>query len=157
MKRKKKKFRLNRKVWIEPRMMESEVFRSLSSKAMWVLLRFRQKITWEDTKTSSRRKVRIYHDEGLIFTYSEADEFGISRAQFHRILKLLVAKGFIDVQHQGGCYGRDYSRYKLVDRWKKYGTPEFEEKTKKRVLQAGLDVQSRKAQKKEKRTKTKVN
>ena len=157
MKRKKKKFKLNRKVWMEPQMMESAAFRSLSSKAMWVLLRFLQKRTWEDTKTSSRRKKRIYHDEDLVLTYSEAIEFGISRAQFHRILKLLVAKGFIDVQHQGGCYGRDYSRYKLVDRWKKYGTSEFAEKTKKRVLQAGLDVQSRKAQKKEKRTKTKAN
>ena len=101
--------------------------------------------------------MRTYHYDGLIFTYSEAREYGISRAQFHRIIKQLVAKGFIDVQHQGGCYGRDYSRYKLVDRWKKYGTPEFVEIIKKRVLQAGLDVQSRKAQKKEKRTKTKVN
>jgi len=146
-----KKFRLKRKAWIEPDMMESEAFRSLSGKGMWVLLRFYQKRTWEKGKTSSRRRVTIYQTDGLVFTYVEALEFGISKAQFHRIIKELVEKGFIEVQHQGGGVGRDYSRYRLSDGWKKYGTPEFEKVTKRRVLQQGLDVQTWKAKREEER------
>jgi len=144
-----RKFRLKRKVWIEPDMMESEAFRSLSAKAMWVLLRFYQKRTWEKGKTSSRHKVTIYQNDGLVFTYAEALAFGISRAQFHRIIIDLVEKGFIEVQYQGGGVGRDYSRYGLSDGWKKYGTPEFKKGTKRRVLQQGLDVQTWKARREE--------
>ena len=50
--------------------------------------------------------------------------------------------GFIDVEHQGGGLARDYSLYALSERWRDYGTVNFEEVTKKRVLQPGLDVQS---------------
>jgi len=144
--KKKRKFRLKRKVWIDPDMMESEVYRSLSSKAMWVLQRFHQKLTWSDVKIGGQKK-RVYNNGGLSFTYSEANHFGISTAQFHRILKVLVEKGFTDPEHRGGGLGRDYSLYKLSKRWMKWGTPEFENKTLERVLQSGLDVQSRKAAK----------
>jgi hypothetical protein len=144
--KKERKFRLKRKVWIGPDMMESEVYRSLSSKAMWVLQRFHQKRTWSDVRVGGRKQT-VYDNGGLSFTYSEANHFSISTAQFHRILKVLVAKGFIDVEHRGGGLGRDYSRYKLSERWRKWGTPEFENKTLERVLQSGLDVQSRKAAK----------
>ena len=146
MKRRKKKYQLKRKVWISPEMMESEVYRSLSSKAMWVLQRFHQKRTWSDAKVGGRKQ-RVYDNGGLSITYSEANHFGISTAQFHRILKILVEKGFIDTEYRGGGFGRDYSRYGLSERWLKWGTPEFEAKTLERVLQAGLDVQSRKAAK----------
>jgi hypothetical protein len=144
--KKKPKFSLKRKVWIDPEMMESEVYRSLSSKAMWVLQRFHQKCTWSDIKVGGRKQ-RVYENGGLSFTYTEANHFGISTAQFHRILKNLVEKGFIDPEHRGGGLGRDYSRYGLSERWRKWGTPEFERKAMERVLQAGLDVQSRKAAK----------
>jgi hypothetical protein len=153
MKNRRKKYSLKRKVWIEPEMMESKVFRSLSSKAMWVLLRFLQKITWEKRKMSgSATKLNIYEKGGLVFTYDEAIQFGISRSRFHYIIRELVEKGFIEIEHQGGCYGRDYSRYKLSDRWRTWGTPEFQTITKNRVLQAGLDVQSRKMAKLKKGT-----
>ena len=153
MKNRRKKYSLKRKVWIEPEMMESKVFRSLSSKMMWVLLRFLQKITWEKRKMSgSATKLNIYEKGGLVFTYDEAIQFGISKSRFHIIIKELVEKGFIDIEHQGGCYGRDYSRYKLSERWHKWGTAEFEKVTKQRVLQSGLDVQSRKKAKSKKGT-----
>jgi len=56
-----------------------------------------------------------------------------------------VEVGFLDVDHQGGFYGRDYSRYRLSARWRDYGTPDFRVRKKERVLQPGLDVQSHKA------------
>ncbi|MEE9532020.1 MAG: hypothetical protein V3W52_13570 [Syntrophobacteria bacterium] len=138
MKKSKKTWRLNRKAWIEPDMMESGAFRSLSKKQLLVLLRFQQKITW-----SGRGNRMVYHCDDLAFTYAEAEYLGISRSTFHRSLKALVEKGFIDIEHQGGAYGRDYSRYALSNRWKKYGTEKFEKVSKNRVLQQGLDVQAR--------------
>jgi hypothetical protein len=149
MRSRKKNFHLKRKVWIDPDMMESEVYRSLSSKAMWALQRFIQKCSWSKVKVGGRKQT-VYENGGLSFPYSEANHFGISTAQFHRILKTLVEKGFIDVEHRGGGLGRDYSRYKLSERWRKWGTPEFEDETLERVLQSGLDVQSRKAAKSKK-------
>jgi response regulator of citrate/malate metabolism len=146
MKSRKKKFHLKRKAWVESDMMESEVYRSLSSKAMWALQRFYQKRTWSDVKIRGRKK-RVYENGGLSFTYTEAKYYGISKAQFHRILKILVEKGFIDVEYRGGGLGRDYSRYALSERWRKWGTPEFKKRIMERVLQAGMDVQSRKAAK----------
>jgi len=138
VKNSKKKWRLNRKVWIEPDMMESVSFRSLSKTQLLVLLRFLQKISW-----SGKGKSRVYDCGNLVFTYAEAEYRGISRSTFHRSIKALVEKGFIDIEHQGGAYGRDYSRYALSNRWKKYGTEGFEKVSKNRVLQQGLDVQAR--------------
>ncbi|BEQ14434.1 hypothetical protein FAK_15000 [Desulfoferula mesophila] len=112
---------------------------------MWALLRFIQKCTWEKIKIRGGKTRTIYQKEGLSFSYAEAKEFGISTAQFHRILKLLVELGFLDPEHRGGAYGRDYSRYALSDRWRNYGQPDFEFKTLERVLRPGHDVQSRMA------------
>lgn len=124
-------------------MFESAAFRSLSSKAMWALLRFLQKRTWEKAKIGRGKTQTIYQTEGLSFSYTEAEAFGISKAQFHRILKKLVERGFLDPEHRGGAYGRDYSRYAMSDRWRNYGQPNFEFKTLERVLLPGHDVQSR--------------
>ena len=143
---KKRKYRLRRKAWVEPEMMESEAFRSLSSKAMWVLLRFMQKQTWGEMKTGGR-KVRVYENSGLTFTYAEANHFGFSNATFYRAIRALVERGLLDVEHRGGTFGqgeiKDYTRFKLSDRWKAWGTPEFVAKEFKRLRYKGMDVQSR--------------
>ncbi len=137
---KSKKYEIRRNVWLDHEMMCSKLFRLLSAKTAWVLLRFLQKRKW--SYTDKRKRNRIYDDKGIVFTYAEANHFGISTSQFHTIIKKLVELGFIDVYHQGGAYGRDYSQYSISDRWRKYGTPEFKEIIKKRVLQGGLDVRS---------------
>jgi len=113
---------------------------SLSAKAMWVLQRFMQKRKW--TKTGGRKKQILYDNTGLCFTYAEAKYFNISTSQFHTILKHLIEVGFLDVEHQGGAYGRDYSRYRLSDRWRNYGTSLFKRVEKQRRLPPGHDVRS---------------
>ena len=105
---KKKRKKLKRKAWIEPEMMESEVFRSLSGTAMWILLRFNQKREWNDTKIAGR-KTRVYQEGGLTFPYSEAEAFGISNATFYRAIKTLVERGFLDVEHRGGTFGTQHA------------------------------------------------
>ena len=150
MARKKKKFKLNRKAWIEPEMMESKAFRSLSGRAMWVLLRFTQKQTWTERKVGGR-KIRIYENNGLTFTYTEAKYFDIPASTFLRSIKVLVERGFLDVEHRGGTFGygeiRDYSRYKLSNRWKAWDTDDFEMKEFKRLKYESMDVQTRMKQK----------
>lgn len=55
MSKKKKPRQLGRKAWVEPEMMVSEVFRSLSGTAMWVLLRFIQKCEWSTIRLNGKK------------------------------------------------------------------------------------------------------
>lgn len=132
---------LKRQVRMEGDMLESEAFLGLSGKAMWVLLRFLQKRTWRSPK-GKRGGKPIYENNGLSLPYSEANAYGISTAQFHRILKTLVERGFLDPEHRGGAYGRDYSTYGLSGRWRWFGTERFEYLKLEKVLLPGQDVQS---------------
>lgn len=62
------------------------------------------------------------------FTYSEALKLGWSKDTFNQILNELHEKGFIDVAEYGGLRGccRSNSKYKLSERWREYGKPNFE-------------------------------
>jgi hypothetical protein len=123
--------RLKRKAWVEPEMMESDAFRTLPRNAMWVFLRFTQKRPWRDTRIAGR-KMRVYENDGLTFSYSEANELGMSNSTFYRAIKELVHRGFIDVEHRGGTFGhgeiKDYSRFRMSDRWRHWNTEYFIEK-----------------------------
>lgn len=141
MGRNKNKYQLKRDVYVPWRVLESEAFKTLSATAIKVLLRFLQKRTWSKIKVNGK-KTTVFENGGLVFTYTEAEALGISRSQFHAVLKKLCEVGFIDVEHQGGGVARDYSRYSLSNRWEKCGTIDFKPVKKLRVLQRGLDVQS---------------
>ena len=68
------------------------------------------------------------------FTYLEAKKrFGITHSRFTRGIDDLIEKGFIDIAHQGGAYRHDKTIYALSDRWKKYGTLDFEKSTRPKV------------------------
>lgn len=138
MGRDKNKYRIRRDVFISWEILESEAFRKLSATAIRVLLRFLQKRTWV-----TMRKKTIYENGGLVFTYTEAEDMGISRSMFNNILHKLIEVGFIDMEHQGGGLGRDYSRYAISKRFENYGTDAFKVVEKKRVLWAGHDVRAR--------------
>jgi len=137
----KNKFRLKRDVFVPWEILESEAFCTLSGKECRVLLRFLQKRTWRSVKRKGGKDI-IYDNDGLSFTYNEAEELGIKTSTFYRALKKLIEVGFIDVEHQGGPYGRDYSRYRISERWRDYGTDKFENVKKPRILPLGWDVQS---------------
>jgi len=146
MSKKKKPRQLGRKAWVEPEMMVSEVFRSLSGTAMWVLLRFIQKCEWSTIRLNGK-KTKVYQTDGLTFTYTEANYFGLSNATFYRAIKMLVERGFLDVEHRGGSFGRgeikDYTRFKLSNRWKAWGKPDFVRKEFEVLKYEGEQVQAR--------------
>jgi len=115
-----------------------------------VLLRFQQKQTWSHMKQGGRN-IKVYENSGLTFTYTEAAYFNIIDSTFHRTIKTLVKRGFLDVEHRGGTFGhgeiKDYTRFKLSQRWKAWGTPEFIVKDFVRLKHRGADVQARKERK----------
>jgi hypothetical protein len=111
---------------IQPDMLYSEAFNELTITGVKVLIRFLQKRRYSKTGKGKNAKI-AYDNSGLIFTFAEAACFKISRVSFSRAIKELVEKGFIEVTHQGGSFGRgrDWSTYRLINDWKLYGTPQF--------------------------------
>ena len=125
----KKKFILKRDVLIDWQLLDSAAFKSLSANAIRALIRFFQKRTWK-----GKGKRKVFYDTGLVFTYAEAEELGISISSFHDIIKKLYEIGFIEIEHQGGGLAKDFSRYAISKRWKDYGTNYFNPVTKKESL-----------------------
>jgi len=62
------------------------------------------------------------------FSYSEGIKLGFASATFSTVIKELVDKGFIDPVDKGGLRsdGKSYNLFKLSERWRRYGTNEFE-------------------------------
>lgn len=135
------KYRLRRDVYVPWEIMQSKAFRELSASAIRVFLRLLQKRSWTYTGRGSHKK-REYTNGNLAFTYAEAKSFGISSTAFHDSIKRLIDVGFIDLEHQGGAFAKDYSRYAISERWCNYGTENFKCVEKKRSLKPGRDIQS---------------
>jgi len=136
----KKYFRIKRKILIEPEMYYSGAFKSLSASAIRSLMRCLQKRKWNNVKLGGKKHIRYDDQEGFIFPYSEAEFLGIGTTQHWKNMKTLVEMGFLDIIHQGGWYQKhekekDYSIYKISDRWRHYGTQNFKRVEKKKVLQ----------------------
>jgi hypothetical protein len=131
------KYQIRRDVFIEWEILESKAFQTLSATGIRVLLRFLQKRKWAKMK-----KKTIYENSGLVFTYAESAEMGIGNTAFYESVKRLIEVGFIDLDHQGGCYGKDFSRYSFCERWRDFGTENFQRVEKRRSLQRGQDVRS---------------
>jgi hypothetical protein len=132
-----RKYKIKNQIWLEADMFYSEAFNCLKTSGIKTLMRCLQKRKWE----TGRKKKAIYTNEGFIFPYAETKALNIcGDTQFCENIKKLIEVGFLDVVHQGGWYQKhekekDYSVYKLSERWRKYGTPEFEEVEKPKVLQ----------------------
>ncbi|MGA3279903.1 MAG: hypothetical protein ABSD50_02835 [Smithella sp.] len=134
------KYRIKNAIWIEPEIFYSKAFEAIkrAGSTIVTLMRCLQKRKWEYQKTRRKKQV-VYLDDGFIFPYDEAAFLGIGTTQHWKNIHKLIEVGFLDVIHQGGWYQKhnkekDYSVYKFSDRWRKYGTPEFEKVEKPKVL-----------------------
>ncbi len=130
-----------------------------SGSAITALMRCYQKRKWDVSK--GRKKKPVYSDESFIFPYTEMkDLWGIKTTQHWKNLNKLIEVGFLDLDYQGGWYQKnerikDFSRYKLSERWRKYGTPEFKKIEKERVLPESFHVRANIARKELKATSLK--
>jgi hypothetical protein len=145
---KKRKYRNRSYCMLEPALIESQAFRDLSGKsAMLILIRFHQK-AYKRRKNGKKRGLKnliVTNNGEIIFTYGEAKELGIKSSQtFYRCIRELVDKGFIDIEHRGHYINSDPNRYAISERWKRYGTPQYERVEIQRVLPNGLGFQKQK-------------
>ena len=97
---------------MEHRLIDSEVFKSLSKTAKIAFMYFRR-----DKKNG--------HQTEVILTFSQAQNYGVcsSPTTFNRTKKELVEKGFLDPFEPGGL--NQPAIFVLSDRWKWYGTDRF--------------------------------
>ena len=76
---------------------------------------------------SPYRSLQRYR-EPFHLPYSEAQGLGFPKRTFTRVIEELVRKGFIDPVSKGGLksFGLGFNTFKLSQRWRKYGTSNFE-------------------------------
>ena len=123
------KFKIRKKILIDPDLFYSQAFNSLSKSGIKTLMRCLQKRNWEQVKVHGKKQ-NVYTNEGFIFPYTEAAFLNIGTTQHWTNIRKLIEVGFIDLIHQGGWYQKherekDYSVYQLSERWRLYGKPEF--------------------------------
>ena len=98
-------------------MLNSEVFRSLNQGSINVYFDMQIKHQNRELKGKSSR---------IPFSYGLAKKKGIAPSTFRRATKELREKGFIEIVKTGtGGPKPSSSKYKLSNRWKKYGTDDF--------------------------------
>lgn len=147
------KHKIRNKILMEPDMFYSAAYQIIRKSASTVntLLRCLQKRKFEKTKINGKKRI-IYTDTPILFPYTEAKAvLGVGTTQHYKNIRKLIEVGFLDLDHQGGCYQKqekDYSRYKLSERWRKYGTPEFVQVYVPKALPASSHIQQHLAKKK---------
>jgi hypothetical protein len=115
------------KTWFPNSLLKSPAWISLRGKAPQVFMIFMCKRS--EGKGKARRKPKIYRAANykeLEFTYSEALSYGIGEHAFRRAIDALIDIGLIDVQEYGGGTECRATVYSLSNRWKKWGTDEFQ-------------------------------
>ena len=154
------KYKIKRHIWIEPDIYYSDAFRGLSKSAMLTLMRCLQKQKMEEMKVGGKKKYVPTYNE-FIFPYAEASSLRIAGITQHwKNMRKLIEVGFLDISHQGGWYQKhehekDYSRYKLSERWRNYGKPDFVKIEIPKKLPAGFHIKANIERKKLKSTSLK--
>ncbi len=134
---------------LEAALIESDAFMDLSGKAAIVcLIRFHQKAHRKNAKKKKGIKDLVITNNGeIIFTFSEAKELGLKSSQtFDRVLRELVEeKGFIDIAVPGNWYLKQPTKYSISQRWKRYGTIEYQKTEINRSLPDGIGFKKQKS------------
>ena len=104
---------------IEFKLIESKAFNDLSIHAKWLYVEFRH---------------RFYgtNQYKIIFPYQEAKNI-MAINTFIKARNLLIERGLIDIVKRGGLEKQPMI-YGLSERWRKYGTKDFDKKDIKDIL-----------------------
>jgi len=125
-----KKERNRNPFWIDRDILRSNAYRTLkrvrSYRLIWDFYARRQMVHIGVGKT---KKWLCTNNGEIVFTYSEAVEMKYTREQFNDAKRELVEHGFLIVPDPGGTTDGDTAKYGISERWRKYGTKEFIEKT----------------------------
>jgi len=127
-------------ITIERDILKSEAFRSLNGTAKTVYFDFRMKCKGKFSRPRAGRKkeFEILNNGEIEYCFSEAEKRGMTKPRFNRALRVLVERGFIDIEHSGmGGVKGDKNKYAISDRWKAWGTDQFKEVTKAKDTREG--------------------
>lgn len=115
-------------VVFEKRLLKSKAYRSLRTPTSYFVFGiFMTKRQMTQVGRSGKRLWVITNNGEIKFTYKEAKEkYGVSYGAFRQAIDELRDKGFIDVAESGAGLYKSANLYSISDRWKLYGTPEYE-------------------------------
>ena len=115
-------------VYFDRTLFNSKAFKELSGNATKVLMWFYYKRQMRRDGRKGKQKWVIVNNGDITFYYNEAQKkCGISRQTFNRAIDELVKKGFIDIARPGMGLARQPTLYSISRRWHDYGTDEFQE------------------------------
>jgi len=107
--------------------------------ACQVYLIFLNKCRWEKMQARPMHRERewqITNNGEIQFTYKEAiEKYGIPAGKFTRAIDELLRVGLIDIAKSSLGLHKDFTRYAISDRWKKFGSDEFVVKKRQRRKQ----------------------
>jgi hypothetical protein len=128
VKRKRKK---SNGVFFERILLKSLAYRSLRTPACYVALAaFWMKRRMEEQGQLGRERWVVANNGGIIFTYAEARrKYGFATGTFRTAVDELRRVGLIDIVEGGAGLYRSANRYGISNRWRAFGTPDFEEPT----------------------------
>ena len=126
---------MTKNIWFDKNLLRSSAFRSLTKWSLLVYLDFLRKRQMEQLKHQKRSDNWIVKNNGeIVYPYSEAEKKGVGRREFRNAIDELIAKGFLDIAHQGsGGRSGDMTKYFIDNRWSDYGTPSFRPAKKNRA------------------------
>lgn len=97
---------------------------------MLVYLHFRQTLELDHSaknRKEGHQRRKFWNEREITFAYSTAEDLGINSRAFRNAIDRLIELGFIDVVKPGnGLMKGDCTIYGISERWRKYGTDEFE-------------------------------
>ncbi len=115
-------------VVFEQRLLKSKAYRSLRKPTSYfVFAIFMTKRQLAKVGRQGRKHWDITNNGEIEFTYIEAKkEYGISNGAFRDAIDELIEKGFIDITATGMGVHKVKNLYSISDRWRLYGTSEYE-------------------------------
>ena len=134
-------------IYFEYRLLSSRAYWELNGSEKNILNAFMLKRQLIDHNTAKRLKIKnndaamVRNNGKIIFTYKEAEKYGISKSTFTRCIDKLVEVGFIDIVEPGGH--NTPTLYAISDRWTKHGTPDAEPIYRKKLNNQRIGAKSR--------------
>ena len=132
--------------WIERELFESEAFHALHGFApqLLILLLGKRERDYQKDGKGAKNYTWINLDN-ITLTYKELTEkYSITIPRAIRAFDDLLAKGFIEIRHQGGAYQQDKNVYALITKWK-FWRPGTVVNKRKPDVKRGFQGQKKKA------------
>ncbi len=119
----------SRNIWFPTELIDSKAYVAIkTATAHKVLAKFFTKRQCEQVGRRGKEQWIIRNNGEIDFTYKEAKrEYGISESTFRNAIDELISKGFIDIAASGMGVHKVTTHYSISDRWRLYGTPNYEQ------------------------------